>query len=61
MDAPAAKTEVAATAGDATTGVAVPERPCIETVVEVESEADSLGGLISSDFGGIDEAAFAGA
>ena len=59
--APAATTEVAATAGDATTGLAVPENPDPETLVEVEGDADSTGGLTTRDLGGADEAADAGA
>ena len=50
-----------ATAGDATTGEAVPEKPGGETLWGAEGEAESIGGLISSDLGGIDEGAGAGA
>ena len=54
-------TGVAATAGDAATGVAVPEKTGGEALVEGAGEPDSTGGLISSFLGGIDEGAAAGA
>ena len=55
-----AEVEFAATAGDATTGEAVPEKPGDEILVDVAGGADSIGGLMASDFGG-DEGAVAGA
>lgn len=61
MAAPAATTEVASVAGDATTGVAVPEKPRTETLVEFDAGAERTGGFMSSDLGGIDEGAAAGA
>lgn len=61
MAAPAAATGVAATAEDATAGVAVPEKTGNEAVVDVEGEPDSTGGLISKFLGGMDEGTAAGA